>query len=279
MSSIVPPLDIIPKLPSKAVVEVMKRVDKETDKLLDTVTKTVQDSIKLPSNVDCNDPRVKKIKEQLSDIQSQITKIQESVPKIQTTINSIKAIVTTAAAIKTTITAAQLANPVTAPLFIAQQLTAIQDATIVNALESLKLFSSLPNTLTSKLSSVTPPLLSALSKVSSVCSGDVDEFELPTMSGLDSAGLDSVDDYNDLVATEFYTEFNVSDADLDNRADAIQQLLEDQQNLLQSLQEAPSKVYQDSGVPPSALGKVGDYYIDTDTQTVYGPKPTQNSWS
>jgi hypothetical protein len=38
------------------------------------------------------------------------------------------------------------------------------------------------------------------------------------------------------------------------------------------LQEAPSKVYQDNGLPAADLGKIGDYYIDLSTSTVYGPK-------
>jgi hypothetical protein len=275
MSAIVPPLDIIPKLPAKAVSEVIKQLDKQTDKLSQDVTKTLQDSIKLPANCNCNDPRVKKIKKQLDDIQKQITRVQETIPKIQTTINSVKGVVNTAVAIKATITAAQLSNPVTAPVFIAQQLMAIQDATIVNAIESLKQFSVLPGILTSKLTTIVPPLASAIGKISNVCNGDVDEINIPQSS---NDNIDNIDDYNDLVSTKFYKEINVSDSDLENRADTIQQLLEQQANLLQSLQEAPSKVFTGVGIPTQDLGKIGDYYIDTDTQTVYGPKPTINSW-
>jgi hypothetical protein len=46
-------------------------------------------------------------------------------PVIETT----KTIITVAQGIKSAISAAQLSNPVTAPLFIAQQLTEIQNAT------------------------------------------------------------------------------------------------------------------------------------------------------
>lgn len=275
MSAIVPPLDIIPKLPAKAVSEVIKQVDVQTDRLLQDVTKTVQDSIKLPTNTKCDDPRIKKIKEQLADIQEQITKVQETIPKIQTTINTVKIVVTTAQAIKATITAAQLAIPATAGLFVAQQLMAIQDATIVNAIESLNQFSTVPDTLTSKLATVVPPLIAAISKVSNVCNGDVDELTIPEAVS-DSLNINT--DYNDLVDTEFYTELNVSDDDLENRSDTIQQLLDQQQDLLRSLQEAPSKVYNGTGLPSGNIGKTGDYYIDNDTQTVYGPKPSQNSW-
>ena len=275
MSAIVPPLDRIPKLPAKAVNLTIKQIDTQTDKLLEQVTKTVQDSIKLPVNIKCDDPRIKKIKKQLTDIQKQLTTVQESIPKIQKTADSLKAVVGTAIGIKTAISIAQLSNPVTAPLFIAQQLTAIQDATIVNAIESLNQFATVPASLTSKLQTIVPPLLAAISKVSAVCNGDVDNLEIPS-SLLPDTNTDT--DYNDLVATEFYNKKNVSQSDLDGRSDLIEQLLRQQQDLLTSLIEAPSKVYQNSGAPANDLGKVGDYYIDLDTQTIYGPKASVTSW-
>ena len=275
MSAIVPPLDRIPKLPAKAVNLTIKQIDTQTDKLLEQVTKTVQDSIKLPVNIKCDDPRIKKIKKQLTDIQKQLTTVQENIPKIQKTVDTVKQVVGIAQGIKTAISIAQLSNPVTAPVFIAQQLTAIQDATIVNAIESLNQFATVPASLTSKLQTIVPPLLAAISKVSAVCNGDVDNLEIPS-SLLPDTNTDT--DYNDLVATEFYNKKNVSQSDLDGRSDLIEQLLRQQQDLLTSLIEAPSKVYQNSGAPANDLGKVGDYYIDLDTQTIYGPKASVTSW-
>ena len=275
MSAIVPPLDRIPKLPAKAVDLTIKQIDTQTDKLLEQVTKTVQDSIKLPVNIKCDDPRIKKIKKQLTDIQKQLTTVQENIPKIQKTVDTVKQVVDIALGIKTAISIAQLSNPVTAPVFIAQQLTAIQDATIVNAIESLNQFATVPASLTSKLQTLVPPLMSAISKVSAVCNGDVDNLEIPS-SLLPDTNTDT--DYNDLVATEFYNKKNVSQSDLDDRSDSIEQLLRQQRDLLTSLIEAPSKVYQNSGAPANDLGKVGDYYIDLDTQTIYGPKASLTQW-
>lgn len=282
MSAIVPPLDIIPKLPAKAVTLVIKQIDTQTDRLLDTVTKTVQDTVKLPVNIKCDDPRITQIKKQLADIQKQITTVQETIPKIQTTINTVRQLIGVAAGIKTALSVAQLANPVTAPLFIAQQLTAIQDATIVNAISSLSQFSSVPATLTSKLQTITTPLLGAIAKVSNVCNGDVETLTISqdalSNDALTNIGLQTGTDYNDLVDTKFYNEENVSDDDLQHRSDTIQQLLEQQQNLLTSLQEAPSKVYQASGTPSNTLGKLGDYYINLDNQSIYGPKLRADDW-
>ena len=277
MSAIVPPLDIIPKLPAKAVTLVMTQLNTQTDRLLDNVTKTVQDTVKLPVNVKCDDPKIAQIKKQLADIQNQITSIQQAIPRIQTTINSVRSLVGIATGIKTALSVAQLSNPITAPLFIAQQLMAIQDATIVNAISSLSQFSSVPVTLTLKLQTITTPLLGAIAKVSNVCNGDVDTLNI-SQDALSNDALQTEIDYNDLVNTTFYNEENVSDDDLQHRSNTIQQLVEQQQNLLTSLQEAPSKVYQASGVPENNLGKLGDYYINLDNQSIYGPKAQADDW-
>jgi len=272
---IVPPLDRIPKLPGKAVSLTIKQLNTQTDRLMESVNKIVQDSIKLPEDCKCDDIRVKQIKKQLTDIQSQITKVQEVIPKIQQTIDKVNMIVEIAQGIKAGISIAQLSNPVTAPVFIAQQLTAIQDATIINAIESLNQFSILPVMISSKISTIVPPLLNALSRLSNICDGDVDTLSLPS-NLIDTDVLN--DGHNDLVQTNFYNELNVSDEDLNYRSDVIDSLLEQQQNLLTSLNEAPSKVYQGAGTPSPLIGKVGDYYIDNTNQTVFGPKATSSNW-
>ena len=294
MASIVPPLDFIPKLPGKAVDIIIKQIDTQTDKLLTQVNKVVQNSTKLPVNIKCDDPRVSQMKDQLAAIQKQLTQVQAQIPKIQKSIESVKKLVTIAKGVKTAITIAQLSNPVTAPVFIATQLTAIQDATIVNAIASLKQFAAVPAQLTGKLQTIIPPLTSAISKLSNVCNGDVPIIELPNSamngnsggddSGGDGSGGDGSGgngfggDYNDLVATNFYNDDNVSNDDLDYRSITIHDLITQQRDLLTSLEEAPSKVYQDAGLPSLDLGKGGDYYIDTTTSIIYGPKMSITNW-
>jgi len=268
---IVPPLDKIPKLPGKAAGLVQNQIDTQTDVLLEQVKKTIQNSINLPVNTRCDDPKIKQIKDQLQEIKKQIAKVQEAIPKIQSTIETTQTIITVAQGIKSAISVAQLSNPVTAPLFIAQQLTEIQNATIVNAVASLQQFATIPTTLTSKLATIIPPLFGAIKKVSDACNGDIDNLELPIEN-------DGNIDYNDLVPTEFYTSLNVSESDLQQRSDSIELVLQQQRDLLSSLQEAPSKVYQDNGLPAADLGKTGDYYIDLTTSIVYGPKVSPTVW-
>jgi hypothetical protein len=277
MASIVPPLDFIPKIPGKAVNKIVEQIDIQADKLLDQVSTIVQDSIKLPINVKCDDPRIEKMKKQLADIQAQVQTVQEAIPKIQTAIDGVKQVVAIAVGIKATISAAQLSLP-TAGVFIAALQTAIQDATIVNAIASLNQFATVPVTLTSKLKTIVPPLLAAMAKMSNACNGELGDVELPSdlLEGTSADGFNG--DYNDLVGTEFYTEENVSDVDLSARSTTIQDLITQQRDLLTSLQEAPSKVYQSAGDPAGDLGKLGDYYIDTTTSKIYGPKLAITDW-
>lgn len=277
MSAIVPPLDLIPKLPGKGINLAVQQFDKLTDKLLQDVLKALKDSIKIANNnAKCTDPEVKKIKQDLEKIKKQITKIQQQIPKVQTAITTLKTIATTAQAVNAAIAAAQLLNPVTAPLFIATQLQLIQTATLVNAIESLQQLSAVPTIIASKLASVVPALTSAIGNVASACNGEGNEISLSadlidqlndTSGGIDEDGALEYD------PSEWYTDRNVSDSDLSGLDD----ILKNQQLLLRSIIEAPSVVYKDEGIPKIEIGKPGDYYIDLQNQLIYGPK-LENDW-
>ena len=297
MSAIVPPLDLVPKLPAKGVSKFVTVFDKQTDRLTDQVLKVVQDATKLPSNLKCNDPNISKIKNQIEQIQKQITTIQELVPKVQKVVTTVKSLISVAQSIKLALTAAQLSNPVTAPVFIASQLMLIQDAVLVNAITSLSSLATIPATLPAKLAPLIPQLISAANIVSNACGNEEPPLNIPIIAdnsdngdngdagdnGYDGFGdridgIDAVTGYNDALETEFYTKVNVSEDDLNFRSDTIEQLLSQQRELLSSILEAPSKVYQASGGPVNTLGKLGDYYINLDDQSIYGPKLENNSW-
>ena len=83
------------------------------------------------------------------------------------------------------------------------------------------------------------------------------------------------DDYT--IGTEFYTQQNVSVSDIKQHLDTINNLVESQQSLLLSLQEAPAQSYEGTTAPNEDLGKIGDYYVDTSGKHIYGPK-TNNGW-
>ena len=299
MSAIVPPLDLIPKLPAKGVNKFVGVFDKQIDRLVDQVMKVVHDSTKLPPNLKCNDPSIKQIKDQIAQIQKQIVTIQELVPKIQTAVSTVKSLIAVAQGIKLTLTVAQLSNPITAPVFIASQLMLIQDAVLVNAITSLKSLSAIPATLPGKLAPLIPQLVAAANIVGNACGNEEPPLDIPTISdngdsgdgdssdsgnnGYDGLGdrIDGIDDvagYGDALKTEFYTKVNVSEEDLDFRSDTIEQLLSQQRDLLTSILEAPSKVHQTTAEPTGSLGKLGDYVVDNFNKNMYGPKLENDSW-
>jgi hypothetical protein len=280
MPAIFPPLDRIPNLPPQITDKAIQQLNKLVDQLGDKVVTVAKDSVKLPEKCNCDDPRIKKIKKDLTDVQTLITKLQTEVPKIQKIINTTKTIITAANGVKTALSAAQLSNPVTAPLFLAMLLKDVQDATIKNALASVQQLAKVPPSLTAQLNKFVPPIQEALGKIGSSCNGEVPAISIPTSTLRDADALDSFGDgfdYNDLLDSEFYQEINVSQEDLTSRSENIQKLIEQQQSLL-TLQEAPSQVYQLVGRPSDDLGKTGDYYIDTQNLMIYGPKPSDTEW-
>ena len=262
--SIIPPLDRITKVPALGVDKIQQQFNKILDSIVDQANKTIKDSAKLPTNVNSDDLRVKNIKQSLENIQLSITNVQENIPKIQSAVTAITTIISTAQGINAAIAAAQLSNPVTAPLFIAMQTQALQNQLIVNAIEAVKPLQSLPDQIESKITILIPILIAAISKLNTITNDDVE--------------LNTDNNYNDLIPTEFYNESNVSETDLTQRSNSIEQLVEQQRNLLTSLQEAPSQVYKQEGNPPPELGKIGDYYLNTSNNVSYGPKISDNDW-
>lgn len=258
MSSITPPFDKLPRVPAQIITKLTGTVDKSISKLNQQVQKTIKDATKLPDNCKCDDPRVRRIKTQLTNIQSQITGIQNSVKQIQNIADTVKGIVSTAVAIKAGISAAQLLNPITAPVFIAQQLMAVQDTIIVNSLSSLNQFAAIPSSISSNLALVVPQLTEAINKLSQICnfdsgdasntsgdasntSGEIQPLNIaPAVIGKVKSLSTLIKDQNnssnqqDLkvklnseLATDFYNDDNVSDSDIDGRSEEIQIILDD----------------------------------------------------
>ena len=274
--AIVPPLDEIPKLAGKLTDKLIKLGLKETDKLVDKSLKLAQDSVKLPIKCKCDDPKIKKLKKDLENIQKQIQQVQALVPKVQQVVNTTKTVINIAQGIKTAITVAQLSNPATAPLFIAQQLQEIQNATITNALTCVNQLANYPISLINKLPPlIMPPIREALSKLNSSCNGDIPEIVIPKIGEVDA---NNITNYNDLFPSKFYQDINVSESDLLNRANVIQDLISQQLDVLSNIREAPSTVIQQQGPPSNDIGKQGDYYVDTQNLIFYGPKLTDEKW-
>ena len=264
------PFSVITSKPGAAITKLQAQLNKVTDKLNKKVIETISKSAKLPTNIDCNDPRILEIKKILSQIQTYINQIRT----ILNILNIVIPILTIAAQIASVIINAQLAIPAPAPPAVSQGL-AVQNELVANIASALTQASIIITIVNGSLMLSSKLLAGVINKLSSICNTETFEVSQTTKNAIDTINNEVV---NDLVATEFYNKKNVSQSDLDDRSDSIEQLLRQQQDLLTSLIEAPSRVYQNSGAPANDLGKIGDYYIDLDTQTIYGPKASVTSW-
>jgi len=271
--AVTPPLTKVAALPAQGVDFIQQQLNRLLDLILAEMKLVIQDVSKLPNGIDCNDPRVQQVKDTLQSVQDNLGQLKEQLPRLQQIISQVQTIIKTGLAIKNTIAAAQLLNPITAPLFIATVAQQLQDELITNAIEAIKPLQAIPNQALSKLETLVPPLINAIASLNAACNEDI-SLDIPTLDNDFGADFD----YNNLLPSEFYREINVSETDLDQRSDTIQQLVEQQQNLLTSLIESPSQVYRQPGVPSNNLGKTGDFYVDTENNIAYGPKPSDSEW-
>jgi hypothetical protein len=247
-----PPLDKIPALPAQAVTLIMELLSNQINSLQEQAIDAIERS-SLPDRIDCDDPRVQAAIEAFDKLNELINKIRDLIPTIQRVTNTIQTLIGTAQGIK----AAQLLNPITAPAVIAAELIIVQNMTIANALIAVQQFKNIPTLIENAILGLGPTLLDVAQRLATVCDENGIEFNIDNLdiTNTSSLSLDSLDI-----------------SELDN-------MLKQQKDLLQSLEEAPSKVYSNNGVPGSDLGKPGDYYIDLQNKLIYGPKPTRTSWA
>jgi len=311
MSSILPPFDRVPKLPADVISKVKQNVDISIDALVSDSTRFIKSVTKLPKDCNCDDPRIQRVKIQISKIQSQLNAVQSGLSGIQSTVDNIKKLYDTAAIARNALYAAALLNPQTAGAIVQQQALLLQDAILVNTVQSLQSMTSIPTDAISKMATIVPALLQSMQTVSLACSGDIDQLSVDELilnetnknpeseivtkvnDPADSIVKDSLNDWNSKLDSDFYNDANVSESDLIDRAAVIQEYSEQIQTiddsitdsieiskkLAESILEAPAKIFKGNGIPNDDQGKIGDYYIDLDTNIVYGPKLQLNSWN
>jgi len=244
-----PPLDRIPVIPAQAVSSVMESVNTQINNLQEQVIDAVERSL-LPDQIDCNDPRVQAAIAAFEELMNAINRIQGLIAQVQQVAATIQTIVGVANSVK----AALLINPLTAPAIIGAELLIVQNMTIANALIAVQQFQNIPGLITNTIQGLQPTLLAIAGRLAPICDTNAIQFDIDNLD-LDASLSGSLD---------------ISELD---------KMLNEQKDLLKSLEEAPSKVYTDNGVPGSDLGKTGDYYIDLQNKLIYGPKPTRTDWA
>lgn len=278
MSSTVFPYNQIPKIVLTIVPVVVPLILDQRDLVDKIIDRLERKLLGLPKNTKCGDAVVNDLKkelERLKRIAESLQKIADNLPPILTTLQTI-------ATIGQILIGISLAQP-TAP---GQPTTPPNQKLIALAelLKNIQIILTILQSIAAMLPPISKRLLAITSKteatIKSIC-GDELNTSANSDTDVSTTSQNSLSDsqLNSNYPSEFYQDINVSNEDLQRRINQIQDLLNQQKDIVENLIEAPSKVITGIGVPVGNLGNISDYYIDTDTQTIYGPKSTQNSWS
>lgn len=301
-----PPYDLITTIPAIAISQLSNQIDNITQALVSRALSCVQDVVKLPESVKCSNPNIDRIKNKLRFILNTINKILQTIPIIQTIASVLQTIGLIAAAALTFLIIVPLPTPPAAIPVIQAQSGLISN--ILSGISTLKIIlnsiQSILQLVVSKLDIIFSFLISKCGAGSIQDLPDVDinvrvEQNSDTDSSLDSTAndftalscfLESIEtkfsaqatttiNYNEIFSDNFYQIKSVPDSTLIDRNNNIQSLLDLQLNVLETLKQSPSKFLTGIGVPNASIGFFGDYYIDIQNNTIYGPKPSDAEWN
>lgn len=238
----------IEQIPGLMTTGLTSQLSTKLTKMTTQLTAVSSVSNSIPEGAACDSPEIQHALNQIADLQKLIADLQKFNNTINTIIKTVQVLATTAAAIK----AIQIANPITGPGAIVTDIMVTQTLLLANVLATVKGLVSLPNLIDATVSSAQAGIASAIEKVTDACPNAVVPVDQGTADYLN--------------------------ADLDSLEKTLKDAISDQEGLLVSIEEAPSKVYQGAGIPTLDLGKPADYYIDSQSKRIYGPKPNRTSW-
>lgn len=260
------------KIPAKLGKVLLNALSSQVDIIYMLAEKAALDALNLPINIKCTDPSVIKIRELLTQINESISvlvKLIDVIQKAGSILNGIASVMQILKVIELLIPAVNgvPAGPSTDRII---EINKTVD-NVIGVVNSINVAVKLTN---STLKSVNSMIASVLSKLGSACpdeeftvSQEVDDI----LNNTNKRNI--ISDY----PSKFYDEINVSNSDIDNRLQEIQQLLNDELDVVSNLIEAPSKLIKKSGNPAIGDGNVGDFYMNMQNGSVFGPK-TESGW-
>jgi hypothetical protein len=256
-------------IPVNLIKQLIPVLMQQVDTLSAESEKIINQVLQLPSDIQCNDPRIRAAKLKLQSLYDLIDTIKQGLDII----NSIVPVISTISTVASTLKIVQLAIPAVpgVPTGPVTELINTFDSLGKNAKSSVSSLQGMVSAINIQFARINQSLAKAIRKLSAICNTEI--FDVST--DINDALLNL--EYTDDVPTQFYTELNVSDEDITSRLSLIEQLVTEQLNVLQNLKEAPSKVLSGIQIPITDIGDIGDYYIDTDSQLIYGPK-TELGW-
>jgi hypothetical protein len=260
------------KIPAKLAKVLLNALFSQVDIIYMLAEKAALDALNLPINIKCTDPSVIKIRELLTQINESISvlvKLIDVIQKAGSILNGIASVMQILKVIELLIPAVNgaPAGPSTDRII---EINKTVD-NVMGVVNSINVAVKLTN---STLKSVNSMIAAVLSKLGSACPDE--EF---TVSQEVDDILNNTNKRNIIseYPSKFYDEINVSNSDIDNRLQEIQQLLNDELDVVSNLIEAPSKLIKKSGNPAIDDGNVGDFYMNMQNGSVFGPK-TESGW-
>ena len=259
------------QIPSKIVQQIILLLSKQIDAISNLAEKTSTDCLNLAHNVKCSDLTVKQIKGQLADLQRLIDQLNIIINRTYDIISIINTVATTASVLKII----QLAIPSVpgVPSGPVSQLIILFDKLGANSKSAATSLNGVITSIQSELTRITGLIDSVINKLGNICNGDTFDAPATIINNGDTNNLIDSNIYQSI----FYDPINVSNVDITQRLTAIQDLVNNNQNVLTSLIEAPSNILFGETNPLSDTGNINDFYINTETNLIFGPK-TNDGW-
>jgi len=234
----------------------------------------------IPTNVTCDDADVRELRNKLEALLNFLEKINDLIAVLSTVVDVLKILARVGQALAVGATLITPTNGAAQSIGESNAQLAQNSLTVANILLSIfdRLLALFPTIL--KSASETQRFLNNLCNESD---DRVNDF-LNNLSGNDTIDVTLVtpptaQEILDQYPSTFYTELNVSDEDLNARYQEIVELIDGGFDVINNLVELPTNVLTGQGAPIDTLGTAGDFYIDTQTNQLFGPKPTNGSWT
>lgn len=222
----------------------------------------------LPTNIKCDDPRAQELIDELKKLQQAI----ENLKRLLELINRIIPILENVGIIAQVLKIVQLAIPSVpgVPGGPVAEFIRIFSAIIDNIKSAIECLKGLLDAVDTNLDNINSLIGKSIDTLGSICNNEIFDVSQEVADVIDQ--LNGIEDLSGALPSEFYQDINVSDEDISNRLQLIEELVEQQRDLLLSIKEAPSQVINQQGAPNNSIGDIGDYYIDSTTNSIYGPK-------
>jgi len=260
-----------PQIPSEILKQIIPIVMQQLQTISKLAEQLVIDATLLASDAKCDDPEVQRLKRLLENLNSTINVFLQTSKSIGNISPVLSGISSTASTLKL----AQLAIPSVpgVPSGPISQLIILFDKLGANAKSAATSLNGVITSIQSELTRITGLIESVINKLGNICNGDT--FDAPATI-ITNGNTNNLIDSN-MYQSTFYDPINVSNADITQRLTAIQNLVDNNQNVLTSLIEAPSNILYGKTNPLRDTGNINDYYINTETNLIFGPK-TNDGW-